>query len=542
MKSLIDARAADLQRAASVPADVVVVGGGINGVGIALDATARGLRTVLVERDDLAVGTSSRSSKLIHGGLRYLEHGQFRLVREALGERHLLGTTLAPHLVHIERFLVPVDGNRWMAAYIAAGLTLYDLLGGRRSGRFRLVPRTEACRRVPGLREDRLRVAFEYSDGVVDDARYVVAVARTAARLGATLLTRCEVVEWARSAGCVTGVVVRDRLDGSEHTLAGRVVIDATGAFEADDWNEDGHPLRPSRGIHLVVPRSRVPSDTGLTIRVPGRVVFLIPWREHWLIGTTDVPHEGPVDRPTATGEEVSYLIDTLSSVLDIHLTAADVIATFAGVRPLVGTGDDTSSISREEVIDQPEPGRITVRGGKFTTYRRVAERTLDQAAGVLGGIGPSSTARLPLVGAAPSGALAGVTSEVSLRFGLDQPCAQHLVSRYGSEALDVARIATDEGLGSPLVPGLPYLQAEAWWAIHREQALSLDDVLSRRTRIAIEDAHYGEAGAETVAALLGEALGWDSEQRSAEVDEYVGSVRTEYGVPGKAETPEVAA
>ncbi|NOY56380.1 MAG: glycerol-3-phosphate dehydrogenase/oxidase [Actinobacteria bacterium] len=542
MKSPLDARAASLERAVSSPADLVVVGGGINGVGIALDAAARGLRTVLVERDDLAVGTSSRSSKLIHGGLRYLEHHQFHLVREALGERHLLRTTLAPHLVHIERFLFPVDGNRWLAPYIATGLTLYDLLGGRRSGRFRLVSRAEACRRVPGLREERLRVAFEYSDGVVDDARYVVAVARTAARLGATLLTRCEVVEWTRSEGRVTGVVARDRLDGSEHTIAGRVVIDATGAFEADDWSDDGHRLRPSRGIHLVVPRSRVPSDTGLTIRVPGRVVFLIPWGSHWLIGTTDVPHEGPVDRPTATGEEVSYLIDTLSRVLDVHLTAADIVATFAGVRPLVGAGDDTSSISREEVIDEPEPGRITVRGGKFTTYRRVAGRTLDRASGALGRICPSSTARLPLVGAAPSSALAGVTGEVSSRFGLDRPSAQHLVSRYGTEALDVARIAIDEGLGRPLVSGLPYLQAEAWWAVHHEQALSVDDVLSRRTRIAIEDPHHGEVAAETVAGLLGEALGWDSGQRSAAVDEYVESVCTEYGVPGKAETPEVAA
>ncbi len=540
MRSPLDDRAAGFRNAVSLRADVVVVGGGINGVGIALDAAARGLRAVLVERDDLAVGTSSRSSKLIHGGLRYLEHYQFRIVREALGERHLLATSIAPHLVRLERFLVPVNGSSWEVPYFAAGLTLYDTLGGRKGGRSRVVSRKQARHRVSSLRTTGFRPAFEYTDGVMDDARYVMAVARTAARLGATLLTRCEVTEWIRSGDRITGVRVMDRINNEEHTLRTQVVIDATGAFEADKWDSDGHGLRPSRGVHLVVPRSRIPSESGLTLRVPGRVVFVIPWGMNWLIGTTDVPHVGPVDRPTATSEEVSYLIDTLSRGLDLQLTRADIVSTFAGIRPLVGSGADTVAISREEAINEPEPGRITVRGGKYTTYRRTAERAVDRAAHVLGEISPSPTATIPLTGAVPRSALLGLASEVSQRSGIGQLAAEHLVSRYGSESLDIARIATNEGLVGPLIPGLPYLQVEAWWAVHHEQALSLDDVLSRRTRIAIEDPEHGLAATEDVAAHLGEAFGWNTERKAAAIEEYLRSARAEYGVPGKVTSEKV--
>jgi glycerol-3-phosphate dehydrogenase len=540
VRSPLDDRGTGFRNAASLPADVVVVGGGINGVGIALDAAARGLRVVLAERDDLAVGTSSRTSKLIHGGLRYLEHYQFRFVREALGERHLLATSIAPHLVRLERFLVPVNGSSWEVPYFAAGLTMYDTLGGRKGGRSRVVSRKQARQRVPSLRTRGFRPAFEYTDGVMDDARYVMAVARTAARLGATLLTRCEVTDWIRSGNRVTGVRVMDRINEEEHTLRSQVVIDATGAFEADKWVSDGHALRPSRGIHLVVPRPLIPSESGLTLRVPGRVVFVIPWGVHWLIGTTDVPHEGPIDRPTATSEEVSYLIDTLSRGLDIQLTRADIISTFAGIRPLVGSGDNTAAITREEVINEPEPGRIAVRGGKYTTYRRTAERAVDHAAHVLGEISPSPTARIPLTGAVPRSTLVGLASEVSQRSGLDRLSAEHLVARYGSESLDVAQVAAHEGLVGPLIPGLPYMQVEAWWAIHHEQALSLDDVLSRRTRIAIEDAEHGLAATEDVAAHLGNAFGWNAERRAAAIEEYLRSARAEFGVPGKVTPQEV--
>jgi glycerol-3-phosphate dehydrogenase len=545
MKSLLDARADRLHEASSTSSDLLVVGGGINGVGIALDAASRGLSTVLVEKEDLSVGTSSRSSKLIHGGLRYLEHYQFGLVREALAERHLLATSIAPHLVHFERFLFPIYGRPWEVPYVGAGLTVYDGLGSYRAGRFRFVRSTETQKTASALSTHGLRAAFEYRDGVVDDARYVVAVARTAARLGASLLTRCEAVEWIRTEGRVVGAVIRDSITGETVRLHARAVVDATGAFEADSWTDtttETHLLRPSRGIHLVVPRSRITSEVGLTVRVPGRVVFIIPHSTHWLIGTTDVVHEGPIDRPVATSEEVEYLLDSASRVLNTKLEPDDIVATYAGIRPLVGTSAKTEAISREELIDEREPGLFTVRGGKYTTYRRVAARAVDLASQSLGRFTPSPTARIPLIGALPPHALDRLADRVAGETGIALVSARHLVGRYGTEALEVASLAVANGLDTPLVAGLPYLVIEAWWAVHREHALSVDDVLARRTRVAIEDPDHGASAAETVAQILGEALAWTSSKRSLEVGEYVRSATSEYGVPSLMDGREVMA
>lgn len=536
MTALAAARRRALTDAASATADLVVVGGGINGVGTALDAAARGLRVVLVEADDLAVGTSSRSSKLIHGGLRYLEHYQFRLVREALAERHLLATRLAPHLVQLERFLVPVAGPWWEVPYVAAGLTLYDLLGGRRAGRFRLLPPSQVGQRIPQLRRGRVKAVFEYSDGVFDDARYVVAVARTAADLGVAVITRCRVEGWQRSNGRVTGVVATDRLSGEPHLFSGRVVVDATGAFEAE--TSDNPHLQPSRGIHLVLPRRVIRSEAGMTLRVPGRVVFLIPWGRFWLLGTTDVPHRGPIARPAATSEEVDYLLETVTRLLDVQLDRGDLVAAYAGIRPLVGGGDDTASISREEAIEEREPGLITVRGGKYTTYQRVAARVVDRAGRLLGGLPPSPTADLPLKGAVPRPAFAAIAQRLQA-LGMEAATARHLVGRYGSEAEAVARVALDRNLATPVVEGLSYLWAEVWWAVHHEWALGIDDVLARRTRIAFEDPDHGAAAAPRVAELLSEAWGWDPQRRAAEVEEYLRSAAVEYGIPS---APGVAA
>lgn len=531
MSNQLEARE-DLMARAAAPADVIVVGGGINGAGIALDAASRGLRTVLLERDDLAVGTSSRSSKLIHGGLRYLEHLQFGLVREALAERHLLSTRLAPHLVHIERFTVPVFGGRWQTPYFATGLALYDLLGGRKAGRFSHLTHSQALAEAPTLHRAGLRGAFQYSDGVFDDARLVVAAARSAATLGATILTRCEVIEPIRAGASVEGVRVLDRLSGENRDLKARVVIDATGVFDFEPGGEDS--LRPSRGTHLVIPRSRIPLKGGLTLRVPGRLVFVIPWGANWLVGTTDVPHSGGTDRPTATREEVSYLLSSLAEALDVHLTLDDVLATFAGIRPLVGGGEDTSLLSREESIEEREPGLVTVRGGKYTTYRRVAERAVDFTSSRLGGIPPSPTKRIPLVGAAPPGVLSKLGEELGLATSLDDSKGKHLVARYGCEAFEVALIAASADMAEPLVQGLPYLRAEAAWAVKREYALSIDDVLARRSRIAIEDPDHGMSAAEFVAGLLAEELGWGPDQRANAVEEYRKSSAIEYGVPGR--------
>lgn len=529
----LDLRAERLAQAAGSTSDVLVVGGGINGVGIALDAASRGLRTVLVESDDIAVGTSSRSSKLIHGGLRYLEHYQFGLVREALAERDLLATRLAPHLVAIERFVIPVIDRRWEVPYIAAGLTLYDLLGGSRAGRFRKLSTGEAAAAVPSLRTDRVRAAFEYSDGVFDDARFAVTVARTAALLGATVLTRCEVVGWHRSGHGVAGAVVRDGVTGSELTLPARVVVDARGVFARVPASGD-RSLQPSRGAHLVVRRDAIPSSRGLTIRVPGRVVFVIPWGSHWLVGTTDVPHPGPVTRPSATADEVEYLIKTLGQALEVDLTPGAIVATYAGVRPLVGEGDDTASISRRESIEPREPGLIAVRGGKYTTYRRIAARTIDATAAALGPLPGSPTHRFPLAGAVPSASLPGLVSEVARVARVDQAAARHLVSRHGSGALEIAMLAKAEGLDSRLVEGSSYLEAEVVWSVRREEALSLDDVLARRTRLAIETPDHALSAAPRVADLMGAELGWDLEARQRAVEEYARTAAAEYAVPGR--------
>jgi glycerol-3-phosphate dehydrogenase len=526
--SPLEQRASVWEQARSETFDVLVVGGGINGVGIALDAVSRGLSTLLLERDDLAVGTSSRSSKLIHGGLRYLEQYRFGLVREALGERRLLGR-LAPHIVEMERFLFPVTGSWWRVPYTGTGLTFYDLLGGRHGGRFHHLAEGEARARVPALRSQELQAAFEYSDGVFDDARLVVALARTARSLGAGMLTRAEVGEVGMAADGTIRVTVADRLGGDRIEVAARSVVDATGAFGADD--EDG--VAPSRGVHLVVPRDRIQAPTGMTIRVPGRVVFLIPWLDRWLIGTTDVAHTGPVDRPRASGEELEYLFESVRGVLEVDLGPADIVSTFAGIRPLAddGESDDTAELSREERISETRPGLFTVRGGKYTTYRKVAQRVMDRVAARLGSGAPSMTHTIPVLGAAPP-ALLAATEQTLAESGLDPETARRLVRRHGSEAAQVAATAARLALDHRLVPELPYLAVEAWWAVHREQALSLDDVMSRRTRISLEVRDHGEAGLETAARVLGEALGWDEERRAREIGEFREATGHEYGVP----------
>lgn len=543
MTPLHETRSAHLRDASSTLSDLLIVGGGINGVGIALDAASRGLRVVLVEKDDLSAGTSSRSSKLIHGGLRYLEHYQFGLVREALIERDLLATYIAPHLVHLERFLFPVFGHRWEVPYIGVGLTIYDALGSHRAGRFRLVKSTEARKLAPALNSNGLRAAFEYRDAVVDDARYVTAVARTAAQFGAGLLTRCEAVEWIHTNNRVGGAVVRDGISGQMFELRARAVMDATGAFEADSWGDQPSAMRllkPSRGTHLVVPRALIDSEVGLTIRVPGRVVFIIPYGMHWLIGTTDVVHNGVVGRPSATPEEVGYLLDVTSRVLNTKLTLDNVNATYAGIRPLMGTSTNTEAISREDRIDERQPGLFSVRGGKYTTYRRVAERAVDLASRSLGRLVPSPTARIPLVGALPALALGQLAEMVAREAGVSLASAHHLVRRYGTEALEVASMAVAYGLDGPLVAGLPYLEIEAWWAVHREQALSADDVLARRTRVAIEDPKHGASAVGEVVQILGDAHDWDSSRRNSEIEAYLQSVRSEYGVRALVDGKEV--
>lgn len=508
--------------------DVVVVGGGINGVGVLLDAVSRGMSAVLVERDDLGVGTSTRSSKLIHGGLRYLEHLHFGLVREALLERDRLAR-LAPHLVTLRRFVVPVVGGSWQLPYIGSGLTLYDVLGGDRGGQFEAFGRQGVVTRAPVLDREAVVGGFEYTDGVCDDARVVMAVAETARLHGGRYLTRAEAVGVTRTASGWS-VSVEDRLGGARLTLEARAVVDVTGAYRAG--TAAFADIVPSRGTHLVVAGDRFPGLRGLTIRVPDRVVFVIPWGRRWLVGTTDVEHRGPIDRPAATGAEVDYLLETVNRVLQVDLDRHEIISTFAGIRPLVGDGaEETHSVSREHRVAHDGHGHVAIRGGKYTTYRLAAEEAVDVVARHLGIAAASSTDSVPLVGASTPTVLDEVVGRIRAA-GVDEVSARWLVGRHGTAAGEVLDAGRRLDLLEPLHPEMPYLAVEAWWAIHREGALDLDDVLARRTRLAVETRDHGAAAIPLVADLLAEALYWTPDQRQSAVAAYQAGAEREYGVP----------
>lgn len=522
----LEARVASLDALRRERFDVLVVGGGITGVGVLLDARSRGMSAALVEQDDLGVGTSSRSSKLIHGGLRYLEQFRFGLVREALAERATL-MRIASHLVHLEPFTVPLHGSPLAVPYLGAGLVLYGMLG---AGFPRYLTPGAAKRAIPALRADRLRGAFVYRDGVEDDARLVIAVARTAIARGGVAATRIRATGLAKgSDGRVTGVQAEDLMAGEAFVIAAETVIDATGATggAGGPFAHDAGEVRvmPSLGIHIVLDRARIPASGGLTMRIPGRVLFLIPWGRRWIVGTTDHPWDGPVDRPVAPAEQVDEVIGNINMTIDEPITRADVIATFAGIRPLAATSDEsTVKASREHVVGSPTPGLVTVRGGKYTTYRRIAADVVDAALGARARVSPSATADLVLVGG---------RSTPPLGTGATDPEAlAALVGRYGSEASELLAMGAERGLLGRLHPDTDYLEVEVAWAVERELALSLDDILARRLRLAIETSDHGGSVAGRIADIVGPSLGWDEERKVAEVAAYTASAAREYGVP----------
>lgn len=530
----------DLAALADRPLDVLVVGGGIVGAGAALDAATRGLRVGLVERDDIAVGTSSRSSRLIHGGLRYLEQYRFGLVREALTERSRI-LHLAPHLVTIQPLLFPLFGLPGATrAFYQAGMTLYDVLGARKDGgwhRHLSVPAVVGL--APAIRRERLRGGLLFHDGVEDDARYTLAVARSAREDGATIVTRVRAESLIEDDGRVVGARVRDALDGADVDVRARVVIDATGVWGADPSSPlsgGSTRLLPSRGAHLVVPRERIPSEVGLTIRVPGKVVFLVPWPHFWLVGTTDAPYDGPIDRPTAGGDEVDELLAAVNHVLDVGLTRADVVGTYAGLRPLIAPSDgSTVTASREHRVVVEGNGLVRVSGGKYTTYRLMAEQTIGAALGVLGeraAARPTGTVRRRLVGAADRSALDGVAASIVSSAGLAPAVAARLVARHGTEAPDVVALGRELGLLGRLVEGEEHLEVEVAWAARHEFALSIDDVLARRMRLVQELPDRGASIAPRVAAILGAELGWDEGRQASEVAWFLGGANREFAIP----------
>ncbi len=542
----LERRSEALRAIAAGPLDVLVIGGGIVGCGALLDATSRGLRAALVERDDIAAGTSSRSSRLIHGGLRYLEQFRVGLVREALAERARL-LRLAPHLVRLEPLLFPLIGRPVVTrAFFEVGMTLYDLLGANRDGgRHRHLSVAEALDRSPALRPTGLRGGLLFHDGVEDDARFALAVARTAMAAGAIVATRVSATGMIVAGGRVIGARLRDELGGDTFDARAASVVDATGPWAADRTSPlatDRSRLLPSRGAHLVVRRERIPGSVGMTIRVPGKVVFLVPWPGHWLIGTTDGPHEGPIDRPTASGDEVDELLGAVNRVLDVDLQRDDLVGTYAGIRPLVApAGGSTVRASREHRVVVEPNGLVRIGGGKYTTYRVMARDAIDAAVRTAARgtpAPPSRTADLRLIGAADRADFERLGDDIARRHGLDRAAARHLVDRYGTEADDVAASSAAAGRGRPLGPGIDHLEGEVAWAVERELALSLDDVLARRMRLAQQLPDRGASIAPTVAAIMASRLGWDVPRQADEVARYLASAQREFGVPAARPAP----
>ncbi len=541
-------RAATLSRLATERFDVLVIGGGITGAGAALDAASRGLRVALVESRDLASGTSSRSSKLIHGGLRYLEQLDFKLVYEALRERDLLVSRLAPHLVKPVRFLFPLYKKVVERPYVGAGLVLYDAMEGtkRPVPYHRHLSARGALRLAPALDPARLAGAMLYYDAQVDDARYTLAVARTAAAHSAVVATRVTAVGLTRGADGVrvTGARVRDEESGREFGVTAEAVVVCAGVW-TDLVNElagvrPGYRVRMSKGVHIVVPRKAVRASAGMILRTEKSVLFFIPWGEHWIVGTTDTDFSGDRAEPAATEEDVDYILAAANRVLVRPLTRSDVIAVYAGLRPLVATGESngakagkpTTKVSREHVVDVPVPGLASIAGGKFTTYRLMARDVVDAAVSDFGRevIPASVTDQLPLLGADGLAAVRAGTGRLAEDYRVSRSLVEHLLGRYGTlaaEVLDLVR--ADPELARPLADGHPYLRAEVAYAVTHENALHVEDVLMRRMRLAIESADSGAGVAAQVSEIMGRLLGWSRRKRAVETRRYLDLVAAEH-------------
>jgi glycerol-3-phosphate dehydrogenase len=524
--------------------DVLVVGGGVVGTGVALDAVTRGLSTGLLEQRDLASGTSSRSSKLIHGGLRYLEMLDFGLVREALQERGLLLTRLAPHLVKPVPFLYPLTHRGWERPYVGAGLALYDamaMLGKYDMGvpRHRHLFRRQVARIAPDFKADKIAGAILYYDCQVDDARLVLTVARTAARHGAHVATRVRVTGFLREGERVVGVRAFDLENLREFEVRARVVVNAAGVWTDEIQEMVGGRgalhVQASKGIHLVVPRDRIRSEAGFIARTETSVLFIIPWGRHWIIGTTDTDWNLDKAHPAASRADIDYILDHVNKILREPLDHDDVEGVYAGLRPLLsGESEPTSKISREHTVVTPVPGLVMIAGGKLTTYRVMARDAVDAAAHSLKTtvnltIRDSITDRVPLLGADGYETRANQRVMLARRSGLHVARIDHLLNRYGSLIDDLlALIDSRRVLALPLQGAEDYLAAEVVYAVTHEGARHLDDVLTRRTRISIETFDRGVSAAAPVAALMAAELGWDDARTADEVDHYLRRVEAE--------------
>jgi glycerol-3-phosphate dehydrogenase len=526
-------RTAALEALASTELQVLVVGGGVVGAGVALDAVTRGLTTGLVEARDFGSGTSSRSSKLIHGGLRYLEQLNVGLVREALSERSLLLQRIAPHLVHPVSFLFPFTHHVWERAYVAAGVTAYDTLGfsmGQSRGlpSHRQLTRGSALRLAPALSRKALTGALVYWDAQVDDARYVVTLVRTAASFGAHVASRTQVTGFLREGERVTGVRATDLETGNELEIRAQQVVNATGVWTDEIQEMVGGRgtinVRASKGVHLVVPRDRIQSSTGIILRTPVSVLFVIPWGRHWIIGTTDTDWSLDRAHPAASRADIDYVLGQLNKILSVPLTRDDVEGVYAGLRPLLaGESESTSKLSREHTVAHPVPGLVMIAGGKYTTYRLMARDAVDAVAhGLDEKVAPSCTDSVSLAGADGFIALWNSRHALARSSGLHVARIEHLLHRYGSMIGEVlALIAADPGLGKPLAGADDYLRAEIVYAASHEGARHLDDVLARRTHVSIETWDRGVSAAEDAASLMAGPMKWRPRQVARELENY---------------------
>ena len=547
--SHVDSALTTAQRSAALEAmsgeeglDVLVVGGGVTGAGIAVDAASRGLRTGIVEMGDWASGTSSWSSKLIHGGLRYLYQLNFALVHESLTERGRLLTRTAPHLVKAQPFLWPLK-HQVERSYSAVGIGMYDALAIAGARGHQTVPIQRHLGRkgtkalAPALDTSHLAGAIQFYDARVDDARLVIDLVRTAVGLGAFAASRTTVTGFLRNGEQVTGAVVTDRESGRTHEIRARQVINATGVWTEDTQDlatsAGGLKVLASKGIHVVVPKEAIDAETGIFLRTEKSVLFIIPWPRYWVIGTTDTPWSEDVAKPVATAADIDYVLAHANAVLERPVTREDVIGVYAGLRPLLqprlrpGAEASSTKVSREHTVTRIVPGLTAIAGGKLTTYRVMAADAVDHALGEAGAKAhPSATADLPLVGAAGYHDLARRAGDIARERGWTLARVTHLLDRYGDELPALLEtIDADPSLGEPLGVEPAFLRAEVAWAVTHEGAAHLEDVLLRRVRLDMERRDHGLGAADEVLEVMAPLLGWDAAAVEAEKAAYASRV-----------------
>lgn len=517
--------------------DVVIIGGGSVGAGAALDAATRGLNVALIETRDFAAGTSSRSSKMFHGGLRYLAMLDFRLVAESLRERELNMSTLAPHLVKPLKFLFPLTHRVWERVMMFGGFTLYDLMGGAKT-----VPmqkhytRKGALSVVPALKDDAVVGGIRYYDTLVDDARHTMTVMRTAAEYGATIRTCAQVVGFEKDGERIVGAHLRDTNTGEETTVHGSVFINATGV-----WNDEIHKLagvkgkfsvHASKGVHIVVPKDAIDSEAALCFVTEKSVLFVIPWGEYWIVGTTDTDYTEARPDPAPTHKDIAYILDELNTRVRRQVTVDDIVGVYSGLRPLVaGSSDTTTKLSRNHAVSRDLPGLVSVAGGKYTTYRVIGKDAVDLAIqDVPRKVPESITDQTPILGADGYHALKNQVSTLATRHGLPSRVIEHLLGRYGSLYEEVLAPAADNpDLLQPVTGAERYIWAEVLYAVTHEGALHLEDVLVRRLRLAMEYDDRGLAAAEDVAEFIAPYLDWDDETTAAELASYRSRTEAEF-------------